>query len=432
MKTFRSTIDFACVAIPKVFGGIFLVVLNVSLMSWLGTDGFGVYALCVAALSLLSEGLFGAAIDLSVLRLAPLHLAADAGRALRIEREALRLKLQVVGSISLVMTLASVPVSQFLFHRSGDWYLIVITCAAALGSLCLSSALLHFQIRGHFLRYGILDSVQILVKFGGIAAILYYLHANQRSLDPSYLLLCFLAAPIVACSLFFFTNRNSVRTESAANLEDSRKELLTFAKWYLFTLMVTSIIGRADIFAVTLFCNIDEVGVFSAGHTIAMIPLMLGFYLSIIFSPRVMPVCRAGKFFGLLCAVQLPLFLVSLVGYAIFFWCQEFVTEDLLPETYAASSQVILILLPAALVGMMSYPLAVSFLMFIRPRFIVTVDLALLPLQLISYAIFVPRDGAVGAATVTAMFGFIRSGIAQVAVFYWARKTPQQLGIVEA
>jgi O-antigen/teichoic acid export membrane protein len=431
MKSLRSALDFACVAAPKLVGGGCLVALNISLTKWIGPDVYGMYSICLAALSLLSEGLFGAAIDMGVIRLAPLHLQTDPTRALQIEKTALKLKVWAVGGFSLILIALSVPLSQLAFHRAGTWHLIAITCLAALGALCFSSALLHFQIRGNFLRYGVLDASQILVKFGGIALLIYYATATSQSLQLGQLLIWFAIAPILACALFYLLSGRRLREVPRGAGHQLQAELLDFIRWFFFTLLITSVIARIDVLALTAYCTIEDVGLYSAGQTIAMIPMLFGFYLCVILSPKIMPYCRSGKFFGLLWRVQTALVGMSVVGYAVLLWNSKLVTEYLLPHSFAPSYQVIYILLPATLAGMTSLPLAVSFLMFIRPKFLVTVDLILLPFLLLGYALTVPRHGAVGAAVVTCSFGIIKTGIAQFETFRLARKTPAEMGLAD-
>ncbi len=431
MKSFRSTIDFVCVAAPKVVGGVCLVALNVSLMKWIGPDAYGIYSICLAALSLLSEGLFGAAIDMGVIRLAPIHLASNPIRALQIEQAALKLKLWIVGGLSLVLMLASIPLSKLLFHSDGDWYLIVLTCAAALGVLCFSSALLHFQIRGRFLRYGLLDAIQILIKFGGIAILVYCANRTNQPVRLGYVLIWFAVAPIFACGVFYFVSEISLRTLPGEVGHRSRRELFEYAKWFFCTLVVSSVIARIDIFALTALGSIDEVGLYAAGQTIASIPILLGTYLGVILSPKVMPYCRDGSFLPLLCRVQLVLGVLSVLGYAIVLYRGQYIADLLLPTSFAPSSRIIFILLPATLAGMTSFPLTVSFLMFVRPRFLVTVDLILLPFLLLAFALAIPRHGAIGAAAVTTAFGILKTCLAQTAAFRLATKSPSELGAIE-
>lgn len=428
MRSFRSVIDLACVAGPKVAGGICLVFLNIGLMGWLGRESFGIYSLCLAGIGLLSEGLFGAAIDMGVLRLAPLYLAADATRALSIERAALRLKVHVIGSLSLAMMLGSIPLSHLLFQREGTAYLITISCAAAWGTLLLGSALLHVQVRGYFWRYAVLESVHILIKFGGIGLLLFAFNRIGGSTDPGNVLIWFALGPLAAYALFLGTiGRNFFRP--LAQPDRAYLELFGFVKWFLVSLLLTSLVARMDVFLLSTLTTIDEVGIFAGGQAIASIPGLIGMYAGIVFSPKVMPYWRAGKFYDLLRKTQALLIGISAISYGLIFWYRDFLMAHLLPESFGPSANVILILLPGAFAGMTSFPLVIVFLMFVCPRFLIRLECVLLPWLLIAYVALISNYGAVGAAVATAGLSLIKTLIAQYVAFQWARKSPEEIGL---
>jgi O-antigen/teichoic acid export membrane protein len=421
MKSTRSLLDFALVATPKFAGGLCLMSLNIALMRWVGPDDYGVYSLCIASLSLLSEGLFGAAIDMGVIRFAPLHLELEPERAIEIERSALRLKLLIVAIVSSGLMLLSHPLSRLAFHQDGQWHLIGITCVAALGSLTLSSALLHYQIRGRFLRYGMLDTLHILVKFGSVTLVILYAESTQQPLSISYVIGCFAAGPFVACLWFVATNQRQWKLPRRMSLDPNHSELLQFIKWFFLTLLVSSLVSRIDVFTLSGLSSIEDVGLYAAGQTIASIPLLLGYYLSVVLSPKVMPMYAAGTLRSLLIRVQSLLFCVAVCSFLLFYFVRSTVVEPTLPASFAASADVIYLLLPSTLAGMTSFPLVVPLLMFVRPRFLVMMELVMLPVQLASYFIVIPVYGATGAAVCTTLFGIVKTAIAQREAFRCAQ-----------
>jgi O-antigen/teichoic acid export membrane protein len=428
MKRFRSLIDFVSVAAPKAVGGLCLVVANLWLMSSLPPELFGVYTLALTLLVLLSEGLFGAAIDMAVLRLSPLYLEHDPERAIGIERAALTLKLQVMGSVALVLSCISMPLGRILFQRTDASHLIVLVCIAAIAALMFASGLLHLQVRNRFWQYGALDSLNIFLKFGGIAAVLLLYADSKASISAALVLVWFAVGPAFALAVFWLASDKSL-FELKASGGQSSKELNACLKWIFATLLVSSLVAKMDVLLLALFGTMGELGIYAGGQSIASIPLLIGSYMGIVLNPKVMPYCRAGKFYGLLRDVQLPLFVMCIAAYGFVFLFQSTIKESILPFKFQASADIILILLPSTLAGMTSFPLAIAFLMFVAPRLLISLECILLPVLLIAYLIMIPLYGAWGAAVVTSVAGLVKTLVAQWMAFRMARKTPLELGM---
>ncbi len=431
MSRLGAILNFGWVAAPKAVGGVCLVLLNVHLISRMTRDNYAIYSLCLALLTLLSEGLFGAAVDMAVLKLSPLHLMDRPELSLAIERTALRFKLLVVGGLSLVMWLYSEPLSKFLFHQSGNAYLLGVVALAACCSIVLTSLLAHLQIRGQFYRYGWLDWLQMSAKYVGIAFVLWISPPYFSSIPPAGVLVWFAIAPALSVLCFGCWVGTSIFLR-AADSKHWRSLLISQGKWMLVTLIVSMLVSKLDVFLLTSFSTMDEVAIYSGGQTLASIPLMLGTYLAIVLNPKVMPYGKAGRFFPLLRDVQLSLLCFGILVYAVVFTFREPITNRLLPDSFVGSQNVFLVLLPMTLAGMMSYPLTIAFLMYVRPRMLISMECLLLLPTLIAYCIAIPRYGALGAAVVTAVAGIVKSIIAQGAAFYWGQKSPLELGFPDA
>jgi hypothetical protein len=456
MKRIQSFIDFAMVAAPKVASGAFLIVLNIWLLRRLSPESYGTYTLCLAMIALLSEGLFGAALDMAAMRQSSLWYQENPERAIGVERAAVRLKIQVIGLLSGILFVFASPLGQALFHRNGTEPLFFLVSAAALGGLLLASALLHLQVRGRFWQYGSLDSLNGLIKFGGITLVLALHRPVSGEIDPSQLLLWFAVGPAVASLVFCLTidsglwaSPKSVVSENspqvnASEVKDSglsqkiydaanrlwrsshpeyRGLLLDQAKWIFATLLISALVAKLDILLLAWMGSTQELGVYAGGQTISSIPILIGSYMGIVLNPKVMPACRNGNFFSLLRNVQLPLFAGCLVTYIIVFIFREHIRDDILPERFRASADIILILLPCTLASMTSYPLAITFLMFVSPRLLIYLECSMLVPLVLAYAVAIPCFGSWGAAVVTSVAGLIKTCVAQVAAFNLAQKS---------
>lgn len=428
MSRLGAMLGFAWVASPKAMGGACLVLLNVHLISRMSREDYAVYSLCLTMLALLADGLFGAAMDMAVLKLSPLHLQDLPDTSLAIERTALRFKLAVVGSLSLLLLVGSVPLGEFLFHQAGYSYLIVIVALAACCSVALASFLVHLQIRGLFFQYGLLDWLQMATRYAGIACVLLIYFPNSVPVPPAGILLWFAAAPAIAIVGFGFWIGTSLFRPPIDGAQ-WRVTLIHQGKWMLATLVVSTLIAKLDVFMLTWLSSIDEVALYFGGQTLASIPIMLGTYLAIVLNPKVMPYCKAGKFFPLLRDVQLSLVLFGIAAYSLVYLFREPITTHVLPADFARSRDVFLVLLPMTLAGMISYPLTIAFLMYVRPHMLLQMECLILLPTVIGYAIAIPHYGAIGAAVVSATAGIVKTIIAQCAAFYWSHKSLQELGL---
>ena len=96
---------------------------------------------------------------------------------------------------------------------------------------------------------------------------------------------------------------------------------------------------------------------------------------------------------------------------------------------FAAAQNAILVLLPGALAGLATFPVTMTFLMFVRPRFLFTVDCLATPVVCLLYAYAIPRYGALGAAWVTSGSCLTRALVAQVAAWRWVQSKLANQGV---
>ena len=413
----RGLIEFLCVALPKILGGVCTIGLNLILLRHLDVEDFGIYSLCVAGI-LLADAIVGSAIDLGVMRLAPMHRLTDPERSLSIEKSAFYIKLCMVGALSIMLGLWAGPLGRIVFHRSGDANLIWIACGGAMSMLMLRSALAHLQVSRRFGLYGLFDLIHAVLKFGGIAVLLVLFPGH---VSPGSLLTFFMIGP-VAVFLVFLATEGRVFFRRFACQRQAAVELLGFVKWFLLTFAVTSTVARLDVFLITFLTDIHEVGIFSGGYIFTLIPELLGSYMAVVLSPRVMPYLREGRFCSFFQKFQSAC-IVGAIGIYIAALCMMgWIGQYLLPEDFARSSHIILILLPGALAAMITFPLTISFLMFVRPNFLLKLEIATLPFMAVAYGWAIPTHGAVGAAMVTSGFRVFKAAVSQRVAWKLARQ----------
>lgn len=410
--------EFCFVMAPKILGGAGTFVLNILLLHFFVPEQYGAYSLCVAGI-MLADGILGAALDLGVLRLAPLWRTDKAPQAQAIQIIVLYLKLFIIAALLPILWFFAARIRHDLFSDHVEISWLFLSAAAILGVLLLRSVQTYFQVEGKFSAYGKLELFHFFVKFTGIAVALALGYAN-----PGVILAFYGVAPLGIVALFFaFSWKRFFDGREMLSIP-LLMELLQFVKWFLVVNGISVIIVYLPNLLLTRLADLREVGIYSAGQTLASVFPMLGAYLAILISPKIMTYCRQGRYYFLFLTAQKLLIAGAVLLYLFFLLYFDFISRKLLPPHYAGSREVFMVLLPSALCWLVSVPLNVNFVLFVRPKFIVIMEAAIFPLLFFSYYWFIPAHGALGAAWVTTIFGLIRSGIIQIAAWKWARKMP--------
>jgi O-antigen/teichoic acid export membrane protein len=399
-------VEFLCVAGPKVLGGMCGLAINILLLRFFGPEQFGLYAVCMNGV-LLSDAILGSAVDLGVLRMASAKRVHAPEFALAVQKAGLYLKAGAVVIVSVLLVISARVIQREIFHRPNTFHLIGLSCFAALGLMLLRSAQTNLQIEQRFILYGLLETLQTGVKYGSVAVLLFLWSAA-----PGGVLFFSALGPLLGFSLWLFLTGKRFREAAPVTVEHFRT-LANIAKWFALTFGLGTLISRLDIIFVSTWSTIAEAGIFGAAQVFAFIPQLLGTYLAIVYGPRVMPYLQDGKFSGFFRQFQVRIFLVSLMVCAAAFPILNLFGRWLLPGRFVAAEGVILVLLPGALAGLATFPVTITFLMFVRPRFLFTMDCTVLPVVILLYAYAIPRYGAIGAAWVTSSSCVTRAVVAQ-------------------
>jgi O-antigen/teichoic acid export membrane protein len=410
----RPTIEFLSVASPKVLAGVCTFVLNVLLMRDFGVEQFGIFALCSTVI-LLSDTILGSSLDLAVLRLAPLEHERDKPLCLAIQKTGLLLKAGM--GMLFCLGIALCALNMGLLHGKDGSRLLFATCAAIIALLLLRSAQVHAQVAQRFFLFGLLDFLHLTVKFGGIAALVL-----AGRVSPPLVLLLFALGPLSGFVLWRATaGREFTKALNGQHLQLTAR-LWHYGRWFLITFGLAALVSRLDIFLLSKWSTLSEVGIFSAGQVIAWVPVLIGTYLAVVLTPRIMPLAREGRFNAFYRKFQPPLLGACVLGYLLSLAAIPLIGPRLLPRSFMRSMPVISVLLPGALAGLATFPLTLSFVMFVRPKFLFFMDCISLPILMLLFFCVIPRYGAVGAAWVTSAANMIRAMVAQWMAWQWAQE----------
>jgi len=162
----------------------------------------------------------------------------------------------------------------------------------------------------------------------------------------------------------------------------------------------------------------------AAANAVAIVPQLCGTYMAVVYSPRIMPLWEQGRLFAVFKTFQRNLVLACVGIYIIAAAGLSQFGTWLLPQNFARSSSVILVLLPAALCGLVNFPWTVSLLLFMRPQFLLVFEAASFVLLVPLYGYVVPAWGAIGGAAVSTGFALLKTFVYQSVAWRVLRSQP--------
>jgi O-antigen/teichoic acid export membrane protein len=279
--------------------------------------------------------------------------------------------------------------------------LLILSSLGVLGLGLLRSVQTHFQIEQRFTAFGISDLLQNLIKFGGMAIIL-----TIRP-SPEWVLALYVIGPLSVALGMGWAVAGSLLA-SPFDWTEARG-LGREIRLYAATTAVGSTVARMDVFFVSALAGAGQAGIFSAANTFALIPQLLGMYMSVVLTPRIMPLWNEGRLATVYKKSQLSLGIVCIVILLVAEIGFPHVAQWLLPVSFSQAVGVFLLLLPAALCSLLNFPWTVSLLLFLRPRSLLAMDLAGLLILPLLYSFAVRSAGATGGALITSGFALVKT-----------------------
>ncbi|MGH9416657.1 MAG: lipopolysaccharide biosynthesis protein [Terriglobales bacterium] len=405
MKVKQDLRDLMCVAVPKGLSGVLQIAINFALLRYLGPSEFGLLSVCVTAI-ILSDAIISPPVDLGVLRLAPLDELEDPRASVRLQKAALVFKLTALAALAVPIVFLPGLFSHLLFRQPGEARLLYLTVLGIVGLGLLRSTQTHFQVSGRFASFGVVDLGNSMLKYGGIALLLAYSAASPETilafhatvpLAVTAIVLLLLARPLLFSKMRFV----------------DVKRLWRVVKWYVATTALGSLVSRIDVFIVSNMLGVAAAGILGAAYTFALVPQLLGMYMSVVFSPRIIRLWNQGTLAPVYYRYQRFLVALAVLFYAVAWVGFPPLARWFLPPSYAATTGVFLALLPAMLCSLINFPWSIPFLLFLRPRFLLTLDCIGFPVLLLLYWRVIPSHGVLGAAVLTSIYSIVKTLVMQ-------------------
>jgi O-antigen/teichoic acid export membrane protein len=408
----RSLLQAACVAIPKGLGGVLTIVLNGVLITRMSPAEFGIYAVCLALVAL-ADGVIGGAVDMTAVKLASARRLRDLQAARDIERWALLVKLGFSALVICALLPFAGSLSEALFHREQPGLLLVALATAA-GVLLLRSAFLHLQMDERFGAYAGLELLAQTLRVLGIVCAITWFGSSVVALTAAALIGTVVAVAAGALAAGGLVRGGVLRWADG-------HELWRTLRWMAVTLALSAVLARLDLLLLTRWSSIEQVGLFAAAQVFAQIPELFGWYLAVVYGPKVMPAAERGTLRAMMRRVQTGLFLMvvaaaAATALALSMW------GHLLPAPYTHSGEILLPLMAGALAGMFALPVTVPYVMFVRPNYLFLYDLLTLPLLLLAYQLAITSHGALGAAWVSGGARIVKAAVLQSCALLWAKQ----------
>ena len=374
---------------------------NVLIVRVLGPTHFGIFALSIAFIKIFS-GCFGDALDLAVLRRVPLYLHTDRPRALRVAWATLWLRLATGVGIVVIGMVFNSWIAEVFFRSGRDGVLVVLAAAGVLGELLVRAVSSYFQSAEMYSQFLALDA---LLQGGRIGIFLALVGLN--ALDVRTALLVYVGASyVVVLAGTLMLPRDALRLIQA-NRRDIG-EVFHYSKWMIVAMAIAATYERLDVFLLGYFKGSEQVGVYAAAFTLAIIPEFVAGAVGTVVQPRIVPLYSSGTLRGfarryLRWAVPAVL-TVAMGAYLL----GGVIIPLLFSARYVASIPLFQILVVGTLFSALVNPLHGGLVAMISPRRMVMVTAAGLLAMLIGGSIVIPAMGSTGAAV---LVGIVRIGI---------------------
>ena len=386
--------DTLYVLVPKVASGAAALFLQLYIVQHLDPAAYGVFGLCLTCL-IFFESFVGSAFDLGLLREAPTLRADGELRVSALERSVIVLKL-VVGLCCLVpAVLFGEWLGTHLFHQPNGAQTFIAVVFAGTSTLLLRSVQISFQLSQQFRLFGLIDLLHTFLRIVFVCGLTIVGYASPVALISAYTL----AALSVSIG-FGFSLYKKMAATPWCTVAECRK-ILRYGGSVLLVGALSLALSSVDKFALAILSSPVEVGLYQAALTIALLPELVGTCLAQVFSPRITAYCQAGTFSDFFVKLQRSTFIASVMLLLAGIVLTRPIVSFLFPPRYAGAIDLIIILLPAGLAGLIAFPAAVNFLAFFSLRTLLLIDCLMAPFLLLAYYYAAKEGGALAVAWVT-------------------------------
>ncbi len=419
VRALRERFDSLLAIAAKIVSGAGALIINLFAVRHLAPAVYGVFAFCIANLQLF-DALIGSAMDMSVLKLAPLHRQQGFVGITPPERASVVFKIGIAVIAVALLAIFGEPLGRAVFHSSGEHATLVVLGLSGLGLLLFRSMQVHSQIDLRFKRYAVGDLLQIATRISLSIGLIAAGIKSSAWLVGGYGASSFLVVACLAPLLLF-----EHQTPAPWFDRGAFRQIFVQSSLLMSIAAVSLLVFNQDMFFLALFRGPAEVGILRASYTIAFIPELLGTYIGQTVIPRIVPACEAGTFEKFYKTFQIRAFAAAIPILILGLLLVNPVITKVFPPSYRESLPVIKILLPAGVASLIGYPLTLNFLIFYRPRVFLAIDAGLAPFMAAGYWFAAKHGGVLAVAEVTCAARLVKFAISQ----YYSYRLSRRIGL---
>ena len=392
--TSRISSQILVVSSGKLVISGFLFLSNILLTRYLGAQAFGIYSSCIALIVLIS-GVVGDTLDLGVLRFVPPSLEKDRPKALLVLKVVFKIKL-FTGILFLVLfsPIAS-DIGSVALQATRSGHLIRLVFLGIIGTMLFKSANVYLQSHQNFGKYLFLDFVHTSGKLVLITTLIFL-----NLLTVTYSVVVYAIMPLLTFFLsLWIVPRDYLFVKGSQ--KQTVLEVLFFSKWLIISSLVGAIHSKLDILMLSILRGSEDTGIYAAALNLALIPDVLSSFFTIVFYPKIMPMCHRGEFTQFFHRYLKNMVPLCIIGVILSIAIAKPLILSIYTTGYFESVAIFKILIPGTIFWILVFPLALAFIFFNKPHLTVPIDLATLAIVLLGNLFFIPKYGALGASIIT-------------------------------
>jgi O-antigen/teichoic acid export membrane protein len=402
-NTFRqSSITFAATVINGALGAVFFIFAA----RFLGPSGYGLFAVAMAVLTLTADiGNLGT--DTGIVNFVSRYSTSDQEKAHRFLKLALKIKLIVGISISLVGWFLSPFVAEVLLHKPELTSLLQIAFIGVFAQLLFTFGTAGLQSFQQFVKWGAVNIGQNTIRL-----IFLFTMYTIGAVTTSNILLLYSLIPFAGFILGMILL--PTRFLRAKNENSVAQEFFKYNIWVALFGAIAAFSSRLDTFISARLLDSAQIGIYAAANQLVqVVPQFVG-ALGTVIAPKMAQQNSREKFVSYLKKTQIMVLGIAGLG-VLFVPLVLWIIPLLFGVAYVSSGPLFIVLLFAMLIFLISVPIHMAvFYYFSYPKLFFWISLGHLGIIAIVGWNVISIYGAMGAAwTVLAgqLFTFMVPGI---------------------
>jgi O-antigen/teichoic acid export membrane protein len=356
----------------------------------------GHFAIAMAVVRILTNCIGGAS-DLVVMRRLPLLVHSDLAAAGDVMRAALALRLGTWG-LALGLALGFGPVFAGVFLDDvTESHLVLLMVAAAGGELLLRSVLSVFQAYERFDRFVIHEAAFQAARLAGVLALFL---AGWMTVET---ILGFYAVAGLAVAALALRRVPAGLLAWRAVPRGVLRECGGFFLWTIAGYLLVAGTERVDLFLLSRFRGIEEVGLYGGVLTLAVIPDFIAGMLGTVLQPRVARLQASGVLAGFHRRLFLAMLPLAVLGMVLVGLLAPWLIGLTLGQLFVPAAPAFVLLAGASTVWLLLTPVPAVLISLSAPRTTMVLCMVQVVAVVSAGALLIPTHGAIGAALAVAL-----------------------------